>query len=417
MFEKWVMRAHDRARLESSALCRELVAFAELLESQGYRPLTLRRYLFAAATFVGWIRRRGCAIDEVDESRVQRFIAGHRRQRRRGRHLGRLPTATSGVHRFVQMLRARGVMPAAASVRAGPIDEVVAAFDSHLEHVAGLAIGTRRIYGRYARALLDTRFGTTVPDLRAIKAEHVSEFVGSHVGRLKASARRLPATATRTFLRFLISQGLVADGLVGAVPSVRQWKHASLPSFLSAQELAAVFAACPLATPTGRRDHAVVMTLSRLGLRACELASLRLDDVRWHEAVVSVRGAKSGRERVLPLPEDVGVAITGYLRNGRPPSKRREMFLAVHAPYDALSPAAVSALVARSLKRAGVRTAHRGAHVLRHTAATRMVRAGATFKQVADVLGHARIETTTIYAKLDVDTLARVTLPWPKAAS
>jgi hypothetical protein len=115
------------------------------------------------------------------------------------------------------MLRARGVMPAAASVRAGPIDEVVAAFDSHLEHVAGLAIGTRRIYGRYARALLDTRFGTTVPDLRAINAEYVSEFVGSHVGRLKASARRLPATATRTFLRFLISQA--SSPTVWSVPS------------------------------------------------------------------------------------------------------------------------------------------------------------------------------------------------------
>ncbi len=417
MFEKWVTRAHDRARLESSALCRELVAFAELLEGQGYRPLTLRRYLFAAVTFVGWIRRRGWAIGEVDESRVQQFIVGHRRQKCRGRHLGRLPTAMSGVRRFVQGLRARGVMPATVLLQSGPIDEIVAALDSHLERVSGLGVATRRTYGRYARALLETRFGMAVPDLQALDAECVSEFVRAQAERLNMSSRRLPATATRTFLRFLISQGLVADGLVGAVPSVRQWKHASLPSYLSAHDLAAVFAACPVDTPIGRRAHAVVMTLSQLGLRACELASLRLDDIRWHEAVVSVRGAKSGRERVLPLPQDVGVAITAYLRAGRPISNRREVFLAVHAPYAVLSAGAVSCIVAAAIQRAGVQTAHRGAHVLRHTAATRMVRAGATFKQVADVLGHARIETTTIYAKLDVDTLARVALPWPEVAS
>jgi len=235
--------------------------------------------------------------------------------------------------------------------------------------------------------------------------------------QVRTLARRLPATATRTFLRFLITRGLVADGLAGAVPSVRQWKHSSLPSYLSAQELAAVFAACPGATPTGRRDHAVVMMLSQLGLRACELGHLRLDDIHWHDAVVSVRGAKSGRERLLPLPQDVGVAIAGYLRDGRPPSNLREVFLAVRAPFGALTASAVGSIVARALQRAGVQTARRGAHVLRHTAATLMVRAGATFKQVADVLGHARIETTTIYAKLDVDALARVALPWPESAS
>jgi len=415
MFESWITRPHDRRRLEASTLCCELLLFAESLESNGYPPRTLRRYLFAAAAFGRWMQRRGWSIDHVDESRLQQFVV---ERRCRGRNRGRLPDVMYGIRRFVEAQRAGGMMPQRAPVRPeGPIDEIVAAFDSHLDRVGGLVVATRKTYGRYARTLLETRFGTTVPDVRALDAECVSEFVRAQAERLNVSARRLPATATRTFLRFLVTRGLVADGLLGAVPSVRQWKHASLPSYLSAQELAAVFAACPVATPTGRRDHAVVMMLSQLGLRACELASLRLDDIRWHDAVVSVRGAKSGRERVLPLPQDVGVAIAGYLRDGRPPSNLREVFLAVHAPFRALSASAVGSIVAGALRRAGVQTAHRGAHVLRHTAATLMVRAGATFKEVADVLGHARIETTTIYAKLDVDTLARVALPWPEAAS
>ena len=418
MFENWITRPQDRAQLESRALCRELLLFAELLESHGYPPRTLRRYLFAAAALGRWIEKQGWAIDEVDESRLQRFLAGYRRRRCRGRDHGRLPDAVFGVRKFVELLRAQGVMPQRPLVRPqSAIDELVASFDSHLEHVGGLVLGTRQIYARYARALLETRFGTAVPVLLALDAECIGEFVRSQAERLKISARRLPATATRTFLRFLIGRGLVAAGLVGAVPSVRQWKHASLPSYLSAGDVAAVVAGCTVATGGGLRDRAIMVMLEGLGLRSSELASLHLEDIRWHEGVVSVRGAKSGRERVLPVPAHVGAAIAAYLRDGRPRSKHREVFLAVHAPHRPLTPSAVGSVVASALRRADVPALHPGAHVLRHTAATRMVRAGATFKEVADVLGHARIETTAIYAKLDLDTLARVALPWPEAVS
>lgn len=418
MFEIWITRPHDRARLESSALRRELVVFAESLESQGYPPRTLRRYLFAAAAFGRWIEQQGCELQAVDESALQRFVGGRRRERCSGRRSGRLSVAVSGVHRFVHAMRARGLMPAKFSGQSpNPIDEIVAAFDSHLERAGGLALGTRQIYGRYARALLETRVGTAVPDLQALDAERISDFVRAQAERLDTSARRSPVTATRAFLRFLIGGGLIADGLVGAVPSVRQWKHASLPRYLSVEDLAAVFTGRAVATHAGRRDSAILMILARLGLRSCELASLRLDDIRWHEGLVVVRGAKSRRERALPLPADVGAAVASYLRDGRPPSKLREVFLAVRAPHNILTPTAVSCIVTSALRHAGVSSAHRGAHVLRHTAATRMVRAGATFKEVADVLGHARIETTSIYAKLDLDTLARVALPWPEAVS
>jgi len=418
MFERWVTRPHDRARLKESAICRELMVFAAWLESEGYPSRTLRRYLFAAAAFGRWIARQGLGLADVDESRLQRFFGGRQRHRCRGRRGGRLPDAVFGVGRFVQAMRVRGLMPAeACSQPPGPIDSILAAFDAHLEHVSGLVLGTRHIYGRYARALLETRFGTEVPDFRVLDAERISDFVRAEAERLDTSARRAPATATRAFLRFLTGRGLVADGLVGAVPSVRQWRHASLPSYLSAEDLAAVFACNAAATHVGRRDRAILMLLARLGLRSCEVSSLRLDDIRWHDGLVLVRLAKSRRERALPLPADVGAAVASYLRDGRPPSRFREVFLAVCAPHKALTPSAVSAVVTSALRRAGVSCAHRGAHVLRHTAATHMVRAGATFKEVADVLGHARIETTAIYAKLDVDTLAAVALPWPEATS
>lgn len=417
MFENWATRVRDRERLESNSLHNELDVFVRSLESQGYPPRTLRRYLFAAAAFGRWVKQEKLELESVDESTLQRFFSGCRRERCRGRRGGRLSNAVSGVRRFVEAMRSRGLMPPKGATHSpGPIDDFVIVFELYLRQVGGLVLGTRRIYGRYARALLEAQFGEGAAlDFNALDAQCIGNFVLIQAGRLGKSSRRLPATATRTFLRFLIGRGLISEGLVGAVPTVRQWRHASLPSHLSVTDLTTMFTSCASTTNVGRRNCAILMILARLGLRSCELAALRLDDIRWHEGLVLVRGAKSHRQRMLPLPDDVGAAVASYLRDGRPSGKCREVFLAIHAPHNALTPTAVSSIVARTLQHAGISSVHRGAHLLRHTAATRMVRAGATFKEIADVLGHARIETTTIYAKLDVDTLAAVALPWPEA--
>ena len=177
-----------------------------------------------------------------------------------------------------------------------------------------------------------------------------------------------------------------------------------------------VLVACPVDTPVGRRDLAILTVLVQLALRAGEVASLQLEDIQWRAGTVSVRGAKSHRQRLLPLSDEVGTALVKYLRDGRPHSDHRAVFLTARAPHRPLSPSAISTCAARAMERAGVSAARHGSHVFRHTAATRMLRAGATFKDIADVLGHARLETTGIYAKLDLEALARVALPWPEVA-
>jgi integrase/recombinase XerD len=414
MFENWVTRSYDRVRLESSVLCAELLVFAEVLQSQDYPPRTLRRYLFAAEAFGRWIRRRRWLIQDIDERRLQRFLAGCHRQRCRGRGCGRFSTVVFGVRKFVEIMRTRGVMSGPCARSLTPNEKIVREFDAHLARTGNSVRGTRQIYTRYAYELLETRFGTEEPDFRLLDASCVSEFVRSKVAGLGQSSRRAPATATRAFLRFLIERGLIAEGLLGAIPSVRQYKQATLPRYLSSKQLTEVLAACRIATPTGRRNLAMVLMLARLAVRACEVASLRLNDIRWRQGVVVIHAAKSRRERTLPLPSDVGTAIVAYLRHGRPHCECPEVFLSVRAPHRPLTPAAVGTVVAQALRRTGVTLARPGAHILRHTAATQMVRAGASFKQVADVLGHARIETTTIYAKLDLETLARIALPWPE---
>ncbi|HLB16649.1 MAG TPA: site-specific integrase [Burkholderiales bacterium] len=418
MLESLVTRPHDRARLRAGPMHAHLAPFARALLAEDYRPRTVRRYLFAADAFGRWLQRRGVAVQAADDATVARYVESRGRFRCGARPRGRLPDAASGARKLLDVLRQHGVVaPRPCLVAPSDTDRWFAVYDRHLDRVAGLCEATRRMYARYARALAALRFGSAPPDWSMLTADDVAAFVRQRAQTLKPSACRLPGTATRALLRFLESSGAVREGLRGAVPAIRQWKHASLPRYLSADEVARVLAASDAATPQGRRDCAIVALLARLGLRAGEVAGLRLDDLDWTQGRVCIRGAKSGRDRSLPLAQDIGDRLVAYLRHGRPATRCRHVFLRALPPYGPLRGASsVSAIVERAARRAGIDAPRRGAHTLRHSAATWMVRRGASFKQVADVLGHARLETTGLYAKLDIDTLARVALPWPGGA-
>lgn len=411
MFENLITRRHDRARLEASPLRRQLEIFATVLEEQGYARRTIRRYLFAGDRFGQWLAAGRIELADVDDPTVERYVESLGRIRCAERPGGRCPDAASAARKLVGFLRVEEQIPWSPPHRFD--DATLNAFHHYLEHEAGLSAGTRRIYGRYARRLLETRYMQAPADWAALTADDVTDFVRGQAARLKPTSCRPPVTATRAFLRFLISRGEVDAGLLGAAPTIRQWKHAALPKYLPTEDVARMLAACERSRPCGLRDFAIVTMLVRLGLRASEIANLQLDDLAWREGRVHVRAGKSGRARTLPLPEDAGQALAAYVQHGRPDASDRAVFLRARPPHGPLSSSAVSALVARTQRRGGVASARLGAHTLRHTAATHMVRRGATFKEVADVLGHARLETTRIYAKLDVETLAHVAVPWP----
>jgi site-specific recombinase XerD len=258
-------------------------------------------------------------------------------------------------------------------------------------------------------------FGHDALEWQRLRADDITEFVREQAARLAPSGCRGPISAIRSFLRYLILVGVIRQDLLGAVPTVRQWKHAVLPSYLTVAQVELVLAGCSDVTAVQRRDRVILLLLARLGLRASEVATLKLDDVDWREGLVSVRAGKSKLPRVLPLPHLVGEALAVHIRE-RPcggNEHQRAMFLRATPPAGRLSAAAVSCVAAKALRRAGINVPRAGAHVFRRTAATWMVRQGATFKEVADVLGHARLETTAIYAKLDLEALLDVALPWP----
>jgi integrase/recombinase XerD len=250
-----------------------------------------------------------------------------------------------------------------------------------------------------------------VLDLAGITAADVTGFVlSSCPGRAVGSAK-LIVCALRSLLRWLHLTGQMPTSLASAVPPVAGWRLSGMPKGLEAGELRGLLASCDRRTRTGRRDYAVMLLLSRLGLRAGEVAGLGLDDIDWRRGELTIRG-KGNRAERLPLPADVGAAIAAYLRRGRPATADgRNVFVRVHAPHRALTTGGVTMIVFDTAQRAGLGKLH--AHRLRHTAATAMLHAGSPLPEVGQVLRHRSMLTTAIYAKVDRNALAVLARPWP----
>ena len=246
--------------------------------------------------------------------------------------------------------------------------------------------------------------------LEAIEPRDVSRFMTRQCRRSSSRGLERMATSLRSFFRFALIEGLITAPLDQAVPSAARWSVAGLPRGLAPAQVAALFASCDRATPIGRRDYAILVLLVRLGLRAAEAAGLQLEDIDWRAGEIVVRGKGHTEER-LPLPADVGDALAAYLRHDRPRRPEREVFLRASAPLRGLAPQGLSEVVRAASERSGLGSF--GAHRLRHTAGTQMLRAGASLTEVAQVLRHRRVATTAMYAKVDHQALRTLAPPWP----
>jgi integrase/recombinase XerD len=271
-------------------------------------------------------------------------------------------------------------------------EELAGRYRRYLVDERGLARKTVIARERTARLFLAEFRDRRLQDL---VAGDVSRFVTRQCRSLSVRSAERLVNGHRSFLRFALVEGLITVPLAGAVPSVARWSGAGLPRGLARGQVAALLASCDRTGATGRRDYAILVLLARLGLRAAEVAALRLDDIDWRAGEIVVRGKGRTEER-LPLPCDVGEAIADYLRHGRPRRSEREVFLRASAPLRGLAPEGVSEVVRAASERAGLGSF--GAHRLRHTAGTEMLRAGASLPQVAQVLRHRSVATTCIYA-------------------
>jgi integrase/recombinase XerD len=380
--------------------------FGVHLERSGYRSGAAADQLWLLVAVSRWLAERGLGAADLTAARVEEFSA-----QRRASGRARL-VSPRALGPLLGYLRDLGVAPAAVrSVPLTPVDVLVERYGAYLLERRGLAASTVRDYVGVARVFLSDREAALGElALAGLDGAAVLEFVLRESRRCSVGSAKCMVTRLRALLRFLHVEGEIGQGLAGVVPSVASWRLASLVKALDARSVARLLGSCDRRTRVGRRDFAVLLLLSRLGLRAGEVAALRLSDVDWRAGELLVRG-KGGREECLPVPVDVGEALAGWLRRGRPRCECAYLFTRVKAPLGGLSAGGVSMVVRRACQRTGLPAV--GAHRLRHTAATEMLRAGGSLTEVGQVLRHRGRDVTSIYAKVDRLALAAVVAPWP----
>jgi integrase/recombinase XerD len=296
------------------------------------------------------------------------------------------------------------------------LDSIVEAYNQHQRRVRGLRERTLQGYEQFLRPFLRFSLGEDPLDPTRLTPADVVRFVMSLKDRFSPCSMKLVRTALRSLFRFLRAKGCCDERLELAIPAVAHWRMARLPRCLTEQQLKQVLTAFDPRTPCGLRDRAMVLCFSTLGLRPIEVAELRLEDIDWRTGTVRLRTRKTRRGAVLPLPREAGRAVVTYLRKARPATAERRIFVQHLGCRRGrpLSGHTITEAAARALRRAGVDAPLEGAYVFRHTVASRLVTRGASLKEVADFLGHQCLDTTTIYAKLDLPPLRGVALPWPE---
>lgn len=386
-----------------------VISLIEEMTSEGYAAKTIRSTVRIISSFLRWnIDRPDGVAQPIGYGDIDHFIADR----------GAAAALRYGERCALQRLRAKlldvGIVEQPRPDD-DPLREAVANYAADLRR-RGYAEQSIRSHLWFVKQFLDV-ISDNDAGVSRLTHDDVRNYLSGRLAKLSAASGKAMCSRLRGFLRFLHSSGMTTEDLALAVPSVRNLRQASLPTFMTPTQLEHVLQACDRSTIAGRRDFAVLLLLARLGLRACEAASLTLDDIDWRAGLVRVKG-KGGRIATMPLPQDVGAAIAEYILQGRPRSGSRVIFHRVETPCTPFRTSTPVILIARrALKRAGIsglRSHH--AHVFRHSLATTAIRSGATLAEIGQLLRHREPDTTRIYAKLDVDALRSLSRPWGGAA-
>lgn len=390
-------------------LAPHIAPFTAWVSKQGYSRSTLRNRVYLAACFSRWLGEKGISLRGVLSEHPAQYL----HERAQQRVIARSDAAS--LRHFLEFLRFEGVIPPEKHPRPrlNSADKWVLEFKHYLRERCNLSKATVTIYVPFVRDFLNDCFDNRTVQLSRVQPQDLVDFVRRRAQRLCRKRAKTLTTALRSFLRYAQYQGALKFDLSAAVPAVANWSMPSVPRAISAELIRQILASIDRSTAAGRRDYAILLLLARLGLRAGEVTFLELDDINWNTGTLSIRG-KSGSPNKYPLPFEVGEAIVAYLKDGRPNSSSRRVFLRVRAPFRGFqSVVGVVSIVRHCIERAGIKTPTKGAHQFRHGLAVEMLHRGASLAEIGDVLGHRSPQTTSIYAKVDLSALRTLALPWP----
>lgn len=399
-----------RVRICGGPLSPHIALYRTKLEELGYTPAQVLCYLRLFAKLDLWLLRRKQRLWWLNEKKVDRFV-----ERLRTKHPSVCHGAPSALRLLLAVLRDRGlVAPKVEPLATSPAERLANEYRVFLKQERGLDRATIGNYSRHVERFLAEQFGSGRVNLRAVDVCAIGAFVRRHAPRHGRGWAAQMVTGLRSFFRFARLRGLIESDLAALVPSVPCWEMCGPPKHLSSEAVERVLSTCrQRSTIKGKRDYAILLLLARLGLRAGEVVALQLDDIDWVNAELTVRSRKGDGWARLPLQADVGRALARYLMV-RPSSSYRNVFVRGYAPYTPfVASGPISVLARKAIERAGVKSARTGAHVFRHSLATQMLRRGASLAEIGRVLRHRDPDSTAIYAKVDLDALRELALPWP----
>lgn len=385
--------------------------FASLLLSQGVKKENLRIQFVIIKRFSKWLIKKKFNLVDINDYRINQFIKQYPRKQellRRGK--------ISTLKKFIRMLREDNIIPA-VKVEIKPLTEVeklLIRYKDYLTNAQGLSSRTISRYLYHNQKFMSFIFAKKSIDYQNITAKIIMTFIQKYASKHSAEDSSLMVCSIRSFLRFLINQKKIHHSLAECVPTVSRQKNKHVPSYLSKAELTHLLKSNKGKRPALIRNYAILLLLSRLGLRASEIVELTLDDIDWENGRLTIHG-KGNKQAKLPIPIDVGKALVAYLKNVRLNfTNTRKVFISVRVPYRPFkNSVAVSSIVNRAVKKAGLNPRRKGAHLLRHTLATECLRKGATLYEIGELLRHENIDTTMIYAKVDFKRLRTLVKIWP----
>jgi integrase/recombinase XerD len=404
-----VFRDHQLCK-QDSPLGPYLDSYAAEMGRDGYPRQTVESQTCLIADFGRWLTKRQITVQEVCAELFPPYLRERARRRR--------PTGSESraLRRLLDLLVREGIIPEPATPAETPADRLGIEFRFYLQQERALASTTQYYYLTFVSEFLRERFGAGPVDLSCLRATDVTGFVQRRAMTIQSRRVQLMTTALRSFLGFVRYRGDIDKDLAACVPAVANWKFSTIPRALPPDQVELVLTSIDRKTAMGRRDYAILLILARLGLRAGEIKTLTLEDLDWQEGLITVRG-KAGRYSQMPLPADVGEAIADYLQHGRPTTGSRCVFLRTRAPAGGFKgQCGIGSIVKHALARAGVDAPRKGAHQFRHGLASQMLRQGASLFEIGELLRHRSPQTTAIYAKVDLVSLATLALPWPGGA-
>ena len=395
-------------RLHEGPLGCFIDGFAASLLLQGYRKTTTSHKVSRVANLNRWFHRRGLSTQDLDEQQLIEFLKCTRQS------AAARQASAATLHQFLVYLREqRAVPPAPVQVDDSEWGCLERDFKQYLVEERSLSRHTRDNYLLWVRRFHSQVLGTQPIQFEKLDSRIIGQFILQSAGTVSPGSVKVTVTALRCFFRFLRMRGDITKDLAAAVPTVPHYRLSTIPKSLSPAQIDDLLRSCDQGAVTGQRDYTILLLLARLGLRACEIVGMCLDDIDWEVGELTIRG-KDSREDRLPIPYDVGEALAKYLRDGRPRCATRRVFVRRRAPIEGFAGhTTIRVIVCRALARAGLDPPVKGPHLLRHSLATQMLRNGVSLDDIGEVLRHLDRNTTQIYAKVDIEALRQLAQPWP----